>query len=260
MTTLDEYWQEKDKLAAERNAEDIDLWKTWKANPTPDTLSPLLSRFSDEFGKNERRFKSRNANAAALRANLTRHAISAFETYDPTMGANLRTHVNNRLVRVDRFNRENQNLAFIPEDKSRLIGPIDIAAGQLRDALGRAPTNTEIADHLRAGEGFRIAPKMRDKITPKLVSEVQTQRRADIMGSAFEHDPTHFNHDNHEQVVRLLQTSLAGDELTVFEYMYGRNGKPRVESTGEIARRLGKSASQISRIRGRIEQKYKSSL
>jgi DNA-directed RNA polymerase specialized sigma subunit len=259
-SALDDYWQTKDKLAAERNEEDTHLWKTWKADPTPENLSPLLGRFADDFGKTERRFKSRNVNAAAMRANLTRHALNAFETYDPTMGTNLRSHVNNRLVRVDRFNRENQNLAFIPEDKSRLIGSVDIAAGQLKDLLGRSPTNTEIADHLRAGDGFRIAPKLRDKITPKLISEVQEQRRADIMGSTFEHDPTHFAHDNHEQVVNLLQTALTGDDLTVFEFMYGKNGKPRVESTGEIARRIGKSSSQVSRIRGRIEQKYKSSL
>jgi len=187
-----------------------------------------------------------------MRANLTRHALNAFETYNPEMGTALRTHVNNRLIRVDRFNRDNQNLAFIPEEKSRMIGPIDNATGQLTELLGRAPSTQEIAAHLSASN--------KRPVTPKMVMDVQALRRADLMGSAFQSDPSHFGADPHEQVLKLLPETLKGDELSVFNYLYGRDGHPLTTSTGEIARRMGKSPSQISRIRGRVEGKYKSGI
>ena len=61
----------------------------------------------------------------------------------------------------------------------------------------------------------------------------------------------------HQEVVALLRQDLKGDEQTVDDYIYGKNGKPKVESTGEIAKRMGISASQVSRIKNRIGAMYK---
>ena len=60
-----------------------------------------------------------------------------------------------------------------------------------------------------------------------------------------------------QEVLDMLPAALKGDEKTVYDYMYGQNGKPQVNSTGDIARRMGKSDSQISRLKRRIETTYK---
>lgn len=253
-TPLDEYDEAKQKLAAERNQDDLETWQTWKADPHPENLSKLLGRFQDDFGRTIRKFKAPNINEAAMRANMSNNAIKAFAQYDPDKGTMLRTYVNTHLSRADRFNRSNQNMAFIPEDKSKLIGPIDQAHDHLSDMLGRPPQPFELAAHLTS---IGVQAPGKKPITSALVSEIQGLRRADIRDSTFESDPSTIKGETHQQVVNLLPQELKGDEVAVFEYMFGRNGKPKVESTGDIARRMGKSPSQISRIRGRIEGKYR---
>jgi DNA-directed RNA polymerase specialized sigma subunit len=134
-------------------------------------------------------------------------------------------------------------MAYIPEDKARHIGKIDTARDQLYDDLGREPTHTEIAGIVG--------------LKPSLVKEIQGLRRADVRGSAFSSDPIGHTGSRDQEVIALLRQELKPDEQEVYDFVYGHNGKPKIESTGEIARRLGKSPSQISRIKNRIGDVYK---
>lgn len=239
---VDDYLLEKN---AARDQKDLQAWQAWKADPTPDNLQPLMQRFDSVFSKTQGRLKAPNVNPTAFRANMMGHALEAFNKFDPNRGASLRTFVTGTVQnRAQRFNTQQQNLAHIPEAKAGLIGPIDKARDELTEQLGRAPSFAEIGSHIGK--------------PAKLVQEIQGLRRADISASAFESDPVSRSGSRHDEVVGLLRSSLANDEQAVFDYMYGQNGKPTVTSTGQIAQRLGKSPSQISRIRRRIETKYKS--
>lgn len=243
-TPIDEYFSAKLEKHAQRDARDIEMWQTWKGNPNPTTLEPLLDRFKPTFNTAVRNWKAPNTNEAAFRAELMTHAIGAFENYDPTRGASLSTHLTRRIEKAKRFNTRVQNLAYIPEDKVKYIGPIDSAADDLRDELNRDPTHAEI--------GARVG------LSGKRVKEIQSLRRADIRGSAFASDPVGHTSSRDQEVISLLRHELKpGDEQTVFDHIYGLNGKAKNESTGTIARLMGKSESQISRIKNTIANKYK---
>lgn len=232
----------KEKNAA-RDQKDFELWQTWKQEPSPQNLQPLLKRFEPTFAQKTREWKAPAVNPAAFKADLQRHAIKAFETYDPERGASLSTHVIGRIQKSKRFNTRSQNLAYIPEDKARHIGAIDSAIDELTEELGRPPTHAE------------IAPKV--GITARQVKEIQGLRRADISSSQFSSDPLGYSGSRDREIISLLRPELKEDEQAVYDFLYGKNGKPTVTSTGELARRLGKSPSQISRIKNRIDAVYR---
>lgn len=246
-TPVDEYLEEQSKTAAARDKKDLELWEKWKKKPTKTNLQPLMQRFDRVFDHKVKAWKAPKVSEPAFRANLMKNALSAFDRYDPSRGASVRTYVIQRLARSQRFNTSQQNASYIPEKKTELIGPIDTATDKLRDRFGRTPTNSEIAKEIG--------------VKPRLVGEVQRLRRADISSSVFESDPVPKANTRHDEVISLLRPSLRNDdEKAVFDYMYGMNGKPKVTSTNAIAKRLGKSPSQISRLKNRVKATYKSNI
>lgn len=249
-TPVDEALSAKEKLAAERKAEDLRLWDAWKQTPDQQTIEPLLQRFEPMIGQHVRKFKAPNVRESALRANLQEHAIKAFESYDPNKAA-LSTHVMGRLRKGLRFTRQHQNLARIPEAKAELIGPLQKATDSLTDSLGRAPTHFEISTHMNQNQDLNKA------VSPMLVKQIQQAQVKDINASSFESDPVPKASTREREVLGLLRPALKPDEQAVFDHLYGMNGKARTTSTGAIAKKLGKSPSQISRLKGRIESQYK---
>jgi DNA-directed RNA polymerase specialized sigma subunit len=247
---LESYTEEREKRAAEQRAQDTELWHQWKQDPTPNTLEPLLKRFDNVIGQRVSMWKAPNVSESALRANLHGLAIKAFETYDPNKAA-LNTHLQNTLRRGLRFTRKNQNLAYIPEAKVERIGPIDRAVDELTEELGRPPSPAEISSHMNQSlpQGKRL--------TSGKVQEIQGQRRSDLFESGSEFDPVSFSSPREQEVLSLLRPSLSQDHQQVFDHLYGLNGKARITSTGEIAQRLGKSPSQVSRVKKHIEGLYR---
>jgi hypothetical protein len=235
--------------AQKRDQEDLDVWSAWKKQPTKNNMSALLDRMKPVFDTALRKYKAPNVNEAAFVGNMYQHAINGIKGFDPQGGASLRTHVTNSLKKSNRFNMQNQNVAYIPEDKVRFIGHIDAARDQIRDE-GREPTNKEVASLINQ------IPKMR--ITPKRIDEIDKLRMGDVLGSMLESDPLGHVGSRDREVISLLRDSLATeDEKTVYDYIYGKNGKPRITSTNDLAKRMGKSPSQIARLKTSISNTYK---
>jgi DNA-directed RNA polymerase specialized sigma subunit len=148
-----------------------------------------------------------------------------------------------------------QNVAFIPEEKSALISPIAKAKDHLFDDMGKAPSHRDIATYLNRNPDL-VPKRVQGRVSPSLVKTVEDYQIRDIPGGAFESDPSSKAVSFERETLSLLGDALKGDEKTVYEYMFGLNGKPKTESTGMIATRMGKSASQISRLKKRIEATY----
>ena len=70
MNPLEDYQTERAKHAAEQRTDDHDLWKTWKQNPAPHTLEPLLKRFEPVIGQRMSMWGTKHTNKSALRAEL----------------------------------------------------------------------------------------------------------------------------------------------------------------------------------------------
>ncbi len=240
-----------EKLAAEKRAEDMQLWEQWKQNPTHENMDQLMTRFDPVIqSKTHMMWKAPNVNQAAFLTNLRIQAVNAFQTYDPNKGAALRTHLENLLQKSKRFNAQHQNYAAMPEGQVWHIGRIQRAQDTLQEDLGRAPTPAEIASHLN--------PTLtgRQKLTEKKVSRILENQRKDVIGSTFESDPTPHAIQREREVASLLRPNLTPEQQQVFDHLYGQNGKTQTTSTTSIASALGKSPSQISRLRTDILKKF----
>ena len=236
---VEEYFALKE--GSERKERDFSLWTNWNDNGrSPEHLEPLVRVFTPMVNQAMVQFRAPTVQKSAFEAQLTRHLIGAFETYDPSKAA-LPTHVHRHLMRVQRYNNRLQNMAYIPEPNARQIGKIQRAKSDLEDDLGRLPTNQEIAKHLG--------------MPTKKLDTILTSMRGDIMASSFESDPTKFSLSRREEVLAMMPPELNPDELDVFNHLYGQGGKTEITSTNTLAAKLGKSPSQISRLKGSIAKK-----
>lgn len=223
---------------------------TWReSGHDPEHLRPLLQSYQPILDQRLKQWKAPAVPEPAFRAELQSHFINALKTYDPTKGAGLRTHVENRIQKAKRFNAKYQNVARIPEAKAMQIGKIDAAKRELNEQFGRDPTHLEIATHI--GD-----PKLKEKH----ITQIENARMRDVPASAFEDDPTELQHMRSREVLSLLPYDLTHDERTVFNHLYGLEGHEQIQSTNDLAKKLGKSPSQISRHRTAIFDKYKSYL
>lgn len=229
-----------------RHEKDLNLWHSWNSNGrAPEHLEPLMTQFNPLVKKKVREWTPPSIPSSVMDAEINKHLISAFESYDPAK-ASLNTHVNYRIQKALRFMGQYQNMAYIPEGKSRHIGEVQKAENQLSQDLGRVPTPDELSTHL----GMPV----------RQVSAIQKSIRRDIAGSSFESDPNPHSNPREQEVLDLLPATLTPEENAVFDHIYGRNGKRKIESTRDLAKQLGKSDSQVSRIKSQIITKFKSYL
>lgn len=234
---------EKHAAAATRQAKELTHWTQWKASGDPQHLDPLLTLYQPLIRSKATEYGSGAVMIPrpALEAELTKHVIGAFQTYDPNRGASLNTHVQNRVQKAKRFVIQHQNIAYIPEGPSGKIGPINRAKDVLQEELGRAPTTSEIADHLR--------------MDVKTVSRIQRSILRDVPGSALsstDSDVSLSLGPREDEVLSLLPQVLTPDEKEVFNLIYHPDTSQRIQSTTELARRLNKNVSRISRLKTSI--------
>lgn len=259
---VDEYFEMKSKEAADRDALDMAAYQQWQQDPNRRNLNVVLKRFKPEIDKRVGYWKAEAVNEAAFKADLKKNVIKGIQTYDPTrLGsggrpASLRTHVNNMMRRSQRFNVTHQNIAKIPEDKVALITPIQQAQDFLSQQQDMSPSHRDIAGYLNKNPNMVPVARMRGKITPNLVRTVQQYQIKDIGESQFESDPVPQASSFERETLRLLRHVLPQADKDVYDYLYGSGGKPQVKSTGEIARRLGRSASSVSRAKARIRAEF----
>lgn len=250
---LDAALSSKEKLAAQRREEDLQLWQQWQKKPDQKNMHTLMRRFEPVFRSKVNQFKAPNVNTSAFRGNLKLHAVKAFETYDPNR-ASLRTHLDNHLRKSMRFNAQHQNMAYIPEGQTAYIGAIDRARDELLEGTGQEPSHTQIAQFVNQRPDLVGGKK---RLTGRMVARVQGNRRKDVIGSTMEADPTAYATNRNESVLGLLRPTLNQKQQQVFDHLYGMNGKPRVDKTGVLAKKLGLSPSQVSRLKSGIAKKYK---
>jgi len=249
---LDAATQAIEKVAQKRRADELQAWKQWKANPTPERMDVLMDKFEPVFRNKVRAWKAPNVNQAAFLTNLRINAVKAFQSYDPAhkSGAQLKTHLETRLQPTKRFNIRHQNYAYMPEEQVSHIGRIQKMQDAFVEDFGREPNAKEIATELN----FSL-PKRRQLNTRK-VNRILEGQRKDIIGSTFESDPTPHAIQREREVISLLRPELNTDQQKVFDLLYGKNGQPLTSSTTQIAKRLKKSPSQISRLRTGILNKF----
>jgi DNA-directed RNA polymerase specialized sigma subunit len=128
-------------------ARDLELYHAWKESGDKRALANLMRQLHPIVYSEVRR-ASGTLPESALSAEAKYWTVRALQTYDPTKGVAISTHVTNYLPKVRRLNYKYQNVARLPENVHLEYTPLVNAISHLEETLLREPTDEEIAAHL----------------------------------------------------------------------------------------------------------------
>lgn len=258
-TPVDTYLESKE--AAARKDHQLQLYYDYKNSGWhPDKLDPILDYFKPVIDQKIRLYKAPDVDEEAMRAQAHMYMAAAVQTFKPEYGFALSTHIEKPLMKLQRYNQQQQNFARISEGRTRKIGPVNQAFQILQTDLGRDPTHDEVAS--KANELILESGKRMRPFTPKAVEQTLRSQRKDISSSTFESDPTSRAVFRMDELVHLMPDHIRNSNLfkpherelalSVFYHATGHDGHERLDSNRELAKRLKISEPKASSIKTRI--------
>ena len=227
-----------------RREQEMDLWSKWKAGDRS-SLQPLVNSMKPIREMWVNNVRNSGLPDSILRAEATQIMIRQFETYNPTFGASLSTHVQNAGKKINRAVFELQDVGRMPEARKLKVFTFTDVRDQMAQKLGRPPSTHELADEL----GW---PK-------REVERMQSELRRDIsLTQELEDLPVQAGAEI-RNAVEFAFYDLPGEEQVILEHLLGLHGKPQMTGA-QIAQMLGKSEAAISAARTRIQQKVDGAL
>jgi DNA-directed RNA polymerase specialized sigma subunit len=206
---------------------DTELYNTWKETNDRQALGKLVHNLHPLIYTEVQR-ASGTLPTSALSAEAKKWTVKAIQTYDPTKGVALSTHVMNYLPKIRRLNYKFQNAARLPENLQLQYHTWNQAVTQLQENLDRDPTDEELADHL----GWK----------KKAVMKYKNSLFSDLVESGNE-KPTETTTFNKNKVLYdyILQ-QLTREEKIIFENI-------DVLSSSQLAAKLGININRLNYIK-----------
>jgi DNA-directed RNA polymerase specialized sigma subunit len=237
-------------MSSERAAQDIEMWNAWKANPTKQTLQPLLKAYDPVVHRFVSTYSHSGVPVIALEAEAKLNAVKAFQSYDPKMGTQLNTHVTNMLQKGQRLVYENKGLTRIPEHRAIRTSSYLSIRDFLKEKLDRDPSMAEMKEELCAGHP--VGNDAQYAWTDNEIKRMETELRKTMLSS----EDTLQNLQTQEtskdaKLIDFVYYELTPLEQHVYEHLTGRNGKPQLDGS-QIAKQLKTTPSHVSKIRQKI--------
>ena len=124
------------------------LWEKWTRTQDPNVLAQIMTLLRPLIKSQTRKYYSAPIPRSAIDAEGYNLAMKALETYNPSFGASISTHVMSYLRKLQRFTLQNQNVSRISERVLSNITVYKNGVAELEEMLGRTPTSNEVADYL----------------------------------------------------------------------------------------------------------------
>jgi DNA-directed RNA polymerase sigma subunit (sigma70/sigma32) len=238
-------------------AEEMEVWKRWKQNPTTPDFAWLHDRHKGLIYKaQERNLKTTSLPKAAVVSDGIRQYITALQSWEPAKGA-LSTHLNQIMQHNGRYLQKYQNIGKIPEERGRMIGLFQNRLAHLRETLSREPSNAELADDMKASmaEVAELNQSAR-KLTPAMVGTLRREVRRDLNqdqpgGQAHLESSRLLDH------LIFLHGSLSPEQQLVLEHMHEGFGKPVIEDPVALAPVIGLSPQKIRALKKQIGEQVR---
>ena len=227
-----------------RADKDIELLDTWKQSGDKTHLHTLLKAYNPIIQQHVSKWRASGIPDSVLEANAKRITVKAFETYDPSRGTQLNTHVINHLQKLNRLGYKYQNVAKIPEHRVIKMGTYQRTKNLLGEKFGREPNAGEMRDELHW--------------SLKEIGRMEKEHRKDLLASqdTLQDMPSMDDSEDAElDKIHLMYHDLSGTERSVLEHSVGLFGKPKL-SGNDIALKLNMTPTQVSRVRKTLADKY----
>jgi DNA-directed RNA polymerase specialized sigma subunit len=237
-------------------ADDFDtVYSQWQTAKTPQNNSAVIKSLQPVIDTAVMSYAGQAA-SPTIKSRAKIMALKALDTYDPAKG-NVRTHLLSQLQSLRRVSAQTQNIISIPEQVSLDFSRLNESENELRDQLGRDPSDDELAD--ATGLSVRRIRKVRAFNQP--VAEGMTTRdvgpeenyggdTASMIPGSTRADDAWFN---------FVYDDLSPVDKLIADMTLGRNGR-RKASTQDIARRLnitpGAVSQRAAKIQALLDKKY----
>jgi len=222
---------------SETKSKDQELWKKWKQTRSPMDMEALMKQMAPVLRRETSRWSS-IVPSTMLENEAKLLAIKAFESYNPSAGTALSTHLVNQLQKLSRIAYARQSSVSVPEQKRLIFNNYNKIKSQLEDVHGRPPTIDEVADHMR------LPPK-------KLQGVIDLVGKREYMESG--DGPSFLMFMDDPEVVHLAFHDMSQQQKRIFEMRTGYGGNA-VKSGAGIMHELGITQGQLSYQLNQIKQ------
>jgi len=250
---LDDEQQEVERPFSSKKTKGVpdnfdEIHANWLKNRTPEYNTQILDAIQPIIDTAIQSYVGPNVNQT-IRTQAKLMALRALETYDPTKG-NVRNHLLSQLQSLRRYAAKQQNIIEIPEQVGLDFQALQEASNELRDQLGRDPTDDELADH--TGMSKRRIKKIRSFNQP--VSEGSTHNETDENSNSGDTASNIPGQDpGAEAWLDFVYDDLSSTDKIIMDMMLGRNGRKKA-SVKEIAEALNISPSAVSQRAAKIQE------
>ena len=223
-----------------------EAFEKWKGAPTPENAASLLDAAKPVIDSAVQAYGRGNP---ALRTKAKVLALGAFQSYDPSKGTKLRTHLMTQMQPLIRHSRQFDNIARVPERVSGDLYMINQAKKDFLDKFRRDPTDHELADETG--------------LSSRRIAHVRGFARGDMSESGLKESdegemsimyPGVSRPDPAQIWLEYVHHDASPIDRQILEWKTGYNGQ-KVLSTTDIAKRLGLTPGAISQRSAKIAEK-----
>lgn len=218
-----------------RKDKDLELYHKWKETGSKKALGELMDNLGGIIGTEVRR-ASGTLPTTALAGEAKKWAFKALQTYDPSKGVALSTHVGNYLPKVRRMNYKFQNAVRLPENMQLQFHEYNQALTSLTDELNREPNDDELASKLGWTKPRTV--KFKNSLYADLI-ESGNERASEF---------TQFNENS--ILMEHLMSQLDHQEKFILE-------NSKVISSTELAKRLGVNINRLNYLKSKLADKIR---
>jgi DNA-directed RNA polymerase specialized sigma subunit len=222
----------------------------FKANPHPASADAFLKAVAPIMETGLATYGGRDVNPM-MRTRARRVLLASVPSYDPSR-ASFKTHAMNQLRTLQRYGARQQQVIKVPEAVALDQGHLRESEAELRDRLGRDPSDLELADHAGISRGrIRYIRGYRPGLAEGQVAAAGTAE-----GDDGGYEPAVVQADPVRQHAEFLYHDLDPTDQVILEYTLGLNGAP-VLPGNMVAARVGLSAGAVSQRKARIDQRMR---
>ncbi len=214
---------------------DQELYENWRKSGSKADMGKLIDNLSGIIYQEVRR-ASGSLPTAALSAEAKKWAYKAVQTYDPSKGTTISTHVGNYLPKIRRMNYKFQNAVRLPENMQLKFHEYNHSLSMLTEELNREPTDEELAHKLGWSKPQTV--KFKNSLYSDLI-ESNTEKPGEF---------THFNEN--AILMQHLMNQLDYQEKFILE-------NSKVISSTELAKKLGVNLNRLNYLKAKLAEKIK---
>ena len=212
-----------------------EAYAEWAMDRTPENMTKVVSALSPTINSEIMRYSGPKS---LLRSKAKALVARAAKTYDPASGAKFQSWVVTNLQPLARYSVRQRDVRT-PEVAARQAAAVARATDDLRDELGRDPTDDEIADEIGIS-----AKRVRD-VRAKAVASVNSGRFDEAQSEDASQQPGVFTPDQLPFASEAVYQGLSPMDRKIFDSVTGMHGARQIPAR-DVASMLKISPAQVS--------------